>query len=258
MAESAKKVRTAAQLEANKRASEKGKSGMAWLEAHKADGVEKSVLNTAVVNRLLGEGKSDAEIVAAIKARQAERKEKKATGTPKAAPKAAPKANAAPTGTGNNATKKKNNNAASTASSAKVKSAARNAANAETRRIMQWFKNNKLKASNPARSFYVAKKKEGMSNNAIAAAMKNVPEYQANAPPVPRPKKTVAAANSSAAARVVANAGTVSKGSYICERCQFVGTDKAVVNNGTRKNKKGNTTTNYSTNNYFPVNSTNF
>jgi hypothetical protein len=238
MAESAKnkKPRTVAQAAANQRASAASKDAMAWMESHKAQGVEKSVLNSGVIQRMQKDGKGEEEILAAVLARQRERKEKKV---------AKPKANAAPSGNAGNAgTKKKNNNnARSTTTNGtaknkkKPRSAAGVAANNALRALMAKFKTHKLKASNPARQYYKAQTLAGKNNDAIFAAMKNNPEFRENAPPVPRSKPR---AQSSSAAAVPRNGV---KGSYVCEKCQFVGTNAAVAK-----------PVNNMSGNYFPVN----
>ena len=241
MAESAKnkKPRTAAQAAANQKASAASKDAMAWMESHKAQGVEKSVLNSGVIQRMQKDGKGEEEILEAILARQRERKEKKAV---------KPKANAAPSANAGNAgTKKKNNNNArstttnGTAKNKKPRSAAGVAANNALRALMAKFKTHKLKATNPARQYYKAQTLAGKNNDAIFAEMKNNPEFRENAPPVPRSK---ARAQSSAAAAAAARMpGNGVKGSYVCEKCQFVGTNAAVAK-----------PVNNMTGNYFPVN----
>jgi hypothetical protein len=199
----AKKTRTAAQLRANQLQKEEGKKVQAWLESH---GLKKGVVYGAKYKAGKKAGKSDEQILEEIRAMQganlAARAEKAATKTAKKA-----------------------NNVKSTASGV----SRRNISSQRQKNLAKKFANAGLKWVGPSQTaFKQIKMTVNNSGNppnddtVIARIKTEHPEFSKNAPPIPRTKRTVAAAASNAVSvSVAANAG-IPKGSYVCEKCRLV------------------------------------
>ncbi len=184
-------------------------------------GLKAPVADISAVVRMQNEGKPEAEIVAAMKAKQANN-----NATRKAA-KSAPKPPATP-----KATKKNNNNAASTTSTAstKVKTEKQASRNAGQKSLAQKFKNAGVKFYGHAVKYYTEQKKAGKSNNDIFAEIKANPDFQVQTRA--RKNTTAKAANvvAPAANKTTAKNKGIAKGSWVCEKCRLV------ANNTTRKN----------------------
>lgn len=191
------------------------------------------VTNIAAVVKMQNEGKPDAEIIAFMEAKQASNNAtRKAAKTAKAtAPKATTAAMAA------TAVEKKNNNTASTTST-KVKSNRQTSRNTGQKDLATKFKNQGLKFYGAAVKYYTEQKKAGKSNNDIFAEIKAKPNLQQQTRTrkntAPKAANVVAPAPTKMNGQVTMNKG-VPKGSWVCEKCRYVG------NNTTRKNNnKGN------------------
>ncbi len=248
MSEQPKKVRTAAQLAANASLRNAG----AWLGSK---GLPKQVQYISIVKKGKSTGMSSPEIEAAVRKRMNENAGKKAekkTAAAAAKPAAVAAPKAANNGTRNN--KPKVNNAATK----KVRSAAQLAANAKMKEMKAKFNAADIKYGAPSMKHYREQKLAGREEEEILVEMKGLfPKYVVNESGAKKAvvakravtmKKNHAAKGANVVApAVVGNAG-VSKGQYVCDRCRLVA-------NNTRKNNKPK---NYSTNNFFPVNMTNF
>lgn len=192
------------------------------------------------------EGKSDEAILANIKAKQnannATRKaSKNAAKSAKSAAKAATVKN-----------KPSNKPANGTASNAaKPKSNAKVAAATAQKNLGAKFAAQGLKFYPAAVKYFTEQKKAGKNDATIFEEIKA--RNNLKAAPVRTKKNTGASKANNVApvpvmAAAVANKG-VAKGSYVCEKCRLV------ANNTTRKNNKK---VNYTSNNFFPVNETNY
>lgn len=194
----AKKARTAKQQAANAASKQKAQNAQAWLESH---GLKKGVVYAAKYRQMQKQGKSDDEIIEAIRALQVSNNAARATA------KTAKK----PAGTGNNAKSVVSN---ATAASK------RNVATQRQRNLAKKFKNAGVKWA--ARAYHTQKLKEGKTNEQALDEIKaEHPEFLLNAPPIPRAKKAASAAPSTAVVVAAANTGAV-KGQYICEKCRLV------------------------------------
>jgi hypothetical protein len=231
------RLRTDAQKARNKKQADA-------VVALKAAGLSAAAPYIAAYIKMENSGKSKEEIIAALKPKQnANAATRKAAKNNKKATKTTVKANNKSTGNATPATTVGNQ-------TPKVKSNKKAAANKAQANTGQKFKNHGLKAYPKAVSYYITQKKAGLNNDAIFEAIKGMPNLQLA--PI-RTKK-----NNTAAVAVVAPLGNaqavvamnkgVAKGSYVCEKCRLVA-------NNTRKNNKKN---NYTSNNYFPVNNSNF
>jgi hypothetical protein len=203
-------------------------------------GLKAPVTNISAVIKMKNEGATDAEIIEAMRAKQANNNatRKAAKSAPKT-PKATTAAEAA------TATTKKNNNTASTTST-KVKSTKQADRNTGQKDLATKFKNQGLKFYGAAVKYYTEQKKAGKSNNDIFAEIKAKPNLQQqtrtrkNA--TAKPANVVAPAPTKMNGQVTMNKG-VPKGSWVCEKCRYVG------NNTTRKNNNKNNSKNNKKNN---------
>lgn len=195
-----KAPRTPAQLRANQLQKEEGARVQAWLESH---GLKKGVIYGAKYKAGKKAGKTDEQIIEEIRAMQGVN---------------AAKRNAAKTAK----SAKKNNNAKSTASGVSK----RNISTQRQQQLAKKFANAGLKWVGPSQTAFKAIKMK--VNNAgnppnddtvIAKLKEEHPEFAKNAPPIPRAKRTVAAAPTTVVATT--NSGAV-KGQYICEKCRLV------------------------------------
>ena len=235
-------------------AQEKRAAAVQWLKDH---GKSAAVPLPELVMKLQAEGKAEDEILAAVNARKSNANTKRAATlaakkeaktAAKTAAKAAPaKANAPKVG---NAAPPKANN-----TTAKVRTAAQQAADQRMKNLKAKFNQHNIKYGGPSQKYFTEQKKAGKNETEIFEEMKGkFPKFEVTEAgekkAVVAKRVTVKKANNGP--KVVArvnNGSAVTKGSYICERCQFVGTDKAVANNGTRKNKnKNNGPVNYTYN----------
>lgn len=211
-------------------AAEKRAAAVQWLKDH---GKSAAIPLPELVMKLQAESKSDEEILAAVNARKSNANTKRAQTVAakkeaKTAAKAAPaKVNAAPTG---NAAPPKANN-----TTAKVRSAAQQAADQRMKNLKAKFNQHDIKYGGPSQKYFTEQKKAGKNESAIFEEMKGkFPKFEVTEAGekkvVVAKRVTVKKANngSKAAAVAVANTGAAS-GSYICERCRM-------VTNGTRKN----------------------
>lgn len=203
----AKKARTAKQLAANEASKKKGANAQTWLESH---GLKKGVVYAAKYRQMEKLGKTEDEIVDAIRALQVANN---ATRAQKAAAKTVKKANNKSVVSGNNA-KSVATNATGTSK--------RNIATQRQRNLAKKFKNAGVKWA--ARALHAQKTKDGKTNEQALDEIKaERPEFLINAPPIPRAKKAATAAVARAPAVVVAaNATGAVKGQYICEKCRLV------------------------------------
>ncbi len=209
------------------------------------------VTDIAAVVKMQNEGKPDAEIIAFMEAKQkANNETRKAAKAAKATAPKTPKATTAAVAA--TAVEKKNNNTASTTST-KIKSNRQTSRNTGQKDLAQKFKNAGLKYYGAAVKYYTEQKRldATKSNDAIFAEIRARPNLTAQTRTrkntAPKAANVVAPAPTKMNGQVTMNKG-VPKGSWVCEKCRYVG------NNTTRKNnnKKNNTNTKSGNNSNAP------
>jgi hypothetical protein len=198
-------------------------------------GLKAPAPNIMAAIKMQNEGKSDDEIIAAIKEKQSSN-----NATRKAAKNAKPATAKVATKKNTTVSVKPANNTSNTASttSTKVKSGAQASRNEGQKSLAQKFKNQGLKFYGAAVKYYTDQKKSGKTNNVIFSEIKERPNLQEQTrmrknTTVKAANVVAPAANNASKKSVVVNKG-VAKGSYVCEKCRYV------ANNTTRKNNKKN------------------
>ena len=193
----AKRERTNKQKAANVKSAQAAANAQKWLEGR---GLKKGVVYAAKYRAGLKAGNSEDAIYAEIKAMQNARASENAAKT-----------------------QKKNNNNAKSVASNVTSASKRNAATQRQKNLATKFGTAGIKWIGETQRLFKEKKAAApeKSNDQIIEEIKAMPQYLKEAPPIPRAKRTVAAAPVAAAPTVTANQG-VAKGMYICEKCKLV------------------------------------